>query len=70
MKWNDPADRRDMATEQLKNMIEAGRYKPNPALVAEAMLSRRSVRELLTASEPLSRADRNRRPALASRRVA
>jgi|RhiMetStandDraft_4_1073278.scaffolds.fasta_scaffold5124659_1 hypothetical protein len=59
-----------MATEQLKNMIEAGRYKPNPALVAEAMLSRRSVRELLTASEPLSRADRNRRPALASRRVA
>ena len=37
-----------MATEQLKSMIEEGRYKPEPALVAEAMLSRRSVRELLT----------------------
>jgi hypothetical protein len=59
-----------MATEQLKSMIEAGQYKPNPALVAEAMLSRRSVRELLTASEPLSRADQNRPTALSSRRAA
>jgi hypothetical protein len=59
-----------MATEQLKSMIEAGRYRPNPALVAEAMLSRRSVRELLTASEPLSRADRSRPTAMAGRRAA
>jgi hypothetical protein len=59
-----------MATEQLKSMIQAGRYKPNPALVAEAMLSRRSVRELLTASEPLSRAGRSRSTVLASRRAA
>ena len=59
-----------MATEQLKSMIKEGRYRPNPALVAEAMLSRRSVRELLTASEPLSRADRSRRPAVESHRAA
>jgi hypothetical protein len=59
-----------MATEQLKSMIEAGQYRPNPALVAEAMLSRRSVRELLTASEPLRQADRSRPSALASRRAA
>jgi hypothetical protein len=59
-----------MATEQLKRMIEAGEYKPNPALVAEAMLSRRSVRELLTANEPLSQADRSRPTALGSRRAA
>jgi hypothetical protein len=59
-----------MATEHLKQMVREGRYKPNPALVAEAMLSRRSVRELLTASEPLSRDGRSRRSALASRRAA
>lgn len=59
-----------MATEQLKSMVKEGRYRPNPALVAEAMLSRKSVRELLTASEPLSGAGRSRKTALASRRAA
>jgi hypothetical protein len=59
-----------MPTEQLKSMIETGRYRPDPALVAEAMLSRRGVRELLTASEPLKRADRSRPTSLASRRAA
>ena len=70
MIWVDRADRRDMATEQLKSIIEAGQYKPNPALIAEAMLSRHSVRELLTASEPLSRAGRNRSAAITDRRAA
>ncbi len=70
MIWNDVADMGDMANEQLKSMVAAGLYKPNPALVAEAMLSRQSVRELLTASEPLSRADRTRPTVLASRRAA
>ena len=59
-----------MATEQLKSMIQAGRYKPNPALVAEAMLSRRSVRELLGASEPLSSVGRTRLTAVVTRRAA
>lgn len=59
-----------MATEQLKSMIKAGRYRPDPALVAEAMLSRRAVRELLTASDPLRRADRSRPTSLATRRAA
>jgi hypothetical protein len=59
-----------MPTDQLKSMIEAGRYRPNPALVAEAMLSRRGVRELLTKSEPIRKAGRSRPTALASRRAA
>jgi hypothetical protein len=59
-----------MPTEQLKSIIEAGRYRPDPALVAEAMLSRRSVRELLTASEPIRRADRTRPTAVATHRAA
>ena len=32
----------------LKSLIEDGRYQPQPELVAEAMLRRRSVRALLT----------------------
>ena len=64
------ADRRDMATEQLKNMIEEGRYKPNPALVAEAMLSRRSVRELLLTSERLRSVDRTPATPIESRHAA
>ena len=59
-----------MATEQLKSMIEDGRYKPNPALVAEAMLSRRSVRALLGASESLRSAGRTRLTAVVTRRAA
>ncbi len=70
MIWNDAADMSDMASEHLKSMVEAGSYKPDPAKIAEAMLSRRSVRELLTASEPLTPADRNRQTVLASRRAA
>jgi hypothetical protein len=59
-----------MATEHLKNMVEEGRYKPNPALVAKAMLSRRSVRELLTAGEQVKSVDRTPQAAVATRRAA
>lgn len=39
-----------LMTQQLhlKSLIEDGRYQPQPELVAEAMLRRRSVRALLT----------------------
>ena len=57
-----------MATEQLKSMVKEGRYRPDPALVAEAMLSRKSVRDLLTGNEP--RAGRSRQTAVGSRRAA
>ena len=36
-----------MQPERLKSMVENGNYRPKPALVAEAMLRRRGVRELL-----------------------
>jgi hypothetical protein len=39
--------RRRMQPRQLKTLVETGHYKPEPALVAEAMLQRRGVRELL-----------------------
>lgn len=41
--------RRRMQPRQLKRLIETGHYRPEPQLVADAMLQRRSVRELLTA---------------------
>jgi hypothetical protein len=37
-----------METQELKALVETGSYKPDPAQVATAMLSRRGVRELLT----------------------
>jgi len=37
-----------METQELKSLVETGSYKPDPAQVAVAMLSRRGVRELLT----------------------
>jgi len=36
-----------MQTRRLKSLVEAGHYKPEPALVAAAMLRRRGVRVLL-----------------------
>jgi hypothetical protein len=45
-----------MQTEQLKNLIANGAYRPQPALVAEAMLERRGVRTLLT-EEPSAQPD-------------
>ncbi len=51
-----------MQSEQLKNLVESGTYRPKPALIAEAMLRRRGVRELLVI-EPnsVTAAVRNRR---------
>lgn len=37
-----------MEPQELKSLVESGAYKPDPAQVAMAMLSRRGVRELLT----------------------
>lgn len=48
---------RRMQPRQLKSLVETGHYKPEPALIADAMLQRRGVRELLT-SESLMRAGR------------
>jgi hypothetical protein len=36
-----------MQSHELKSLVETGSYKPDPAQVAVAMLSRRGVRELL-----------------------
>jgi hypothetical protein len=46
-----------MQPRQLKSLVETGHYKPEPALVADAMLQRRGVRALLT-SDSLMRAGR------------
>ena len=51
-----------MQQRQLKSLVEPGRYRPEPSLVAEAMLQRRAVRELLAAwPSSLSAADRTPR---------
>ena len=39
-----------MKATELKNLVESGSYKPDPSRVANAMLRRRGVRELLTGS--------------------
>ena len=39
--------KRRMQPRQLKTLIETGHYKPEPPLIAEAMLERRGVRMLL-----------------------
>jgi hypothetical protein len=41
-----------MQPHELKPLVEAGSYKPDPGEVAMAMLSRRGVRELLTGITP------------------
>ena len=51
---------RRMQPRQLKTLIETGHYRPQPAQVAQAMLRRRSVRELLAGDGALSPADRIR----------
>ena len=42
-----------MQSAQLKSLVETGNYRPKPALIAEAMLRRRGVRELLGRSSRL-----------------
>lgn len=51
-----------MQSERLKSLVETGNYRPKPALIAEAMLRRRGVRELLGDDpEPLNPAGHARR---------
>ncbi len=64
-----------MVSPQLRNQIESGAYKPQPALIAEAMLQRPGVRDLLTApavatASGLNRADRSRGSSEAPRQAA
>ena len=40
--------KRRMQRRQLKSLVEAGHYKPEPALIADAMLERRGMRSFLT----------------------
>lgn len=59
-----------MQQQQLKSLVESGGYRPEPELVAEAMLRRRGVRALLTGPPPLSAADRTPSPAESRPRAA
>jgi hypothetical protein len=54
---------RAMQSERLKSLVQTGNYRPKPALIAEAMLRRRGVRELLANEPPvgLSSIGRTRR---------
>jgi hypothetical protein len=36
-----------MSQRQLKTLVQSGHYKPEPELIAEAMLQRRGLRTLL-----------------------
>jgi hypothetical protein len=47
-----------MNGQQLKTMIESGHYRPQPERIAQAMLRRRGVRELLVGGGALSPAGR------------
>ena len=42
-----------MQSQELKSLVESGHYKPDPSLVAVAMLERRGVRELLIGAAPM-----------------
>jgi hypothetical protein len=60
MIWPGRADMSSMQSEQIKILVKSGHYKPEPALIADAMLQRRGVRELLTKGAPLSSVGRTR----------
>jgi hypothetical protein len=55
-----------MQQERLKSLVETGNYRPRPALIAEAMLRRRGVRELLADETPTLNPSGRNRPARAS----
>jgi hypothetical protein len=59
-----------MQPRQLKRLIETGHYRPEPELVADAMLQRRGVRELLTAGVAMGAAGRTQSPSAAPRQAA
>jgi hypothetical protein len=58
-----------MQPRQLKSLVDSGHYKPEPSLIADAMLQRRGVRELLT-SQSLMQAGRTPPAPEAGRRAA
>lgn len=59
-----------MQTEDLKRMVESGSYKPDPSLIAAAMLERRGVRDLLSFSaSTLNPAGQNPRAATIRQRA-
>ena len=58
-----------MQPRQLKSLVESGHYRPEPSLIAAAMLQRRGMRELL-ADERLSAAGRTPPAPEAGRRAA
>ncbi len=60
-----------MQPHELKSLVDAGAYKPDPAQIANAMLSRRGVRELLTGIHATAPKDgRSPRPPAAHPRAA
>ncbi len=60
-----------MQAHELKSLVESGHYKPDPALIASAMLSRRGVRELLTPPRRFDgQAGRSQSPSAAPRQAA
>ena len=67
---------RRMQKRQLKTMIDTGHYKLEPSLIAEAMLRRPAVRQLLSPDDahpervPLKQADRTQPVPAARRRAA
>jgi hypothetical protein len=62
--------KRRMQPRQLKSLVESGHYKPEPSLVAEAMLQRRGVRELLVSGVAIGAAGRTPPSPEAGRRAA
>jgi hypothetical protein len=71
MMLKNGADKRAMQPERLKNLVESGDYRPRPALIAEAMLRRRGVRELLADEVlPLNPTGRSRPAQAAGHRAA
>jgi hypothetical protein len=70
--------RRRMQKRQLKRLIETGHYRPQPEQIAEAMLERRGVRELLigglsfntNGGPPFNPADRIQSPSAVPRQAA
>lgn len=64
------SDMSRMPTKDLRDRIQSGAYKPQPALIAESMLRRRSVRELLTPAPAVTSVGRSRVPAETRRQAA
>jgi hypothetical protein len=67
-----------MRKRQLKRLIDTGHYQPEPEQIAQAMLRRRGVRELLigglsfstNGGPPLTPADRIQSPSAVPRQAA